>query len=35
LKTQDALNLAELDSIEPKLSAFESATGLRRAAAAA
>lgn len=34
LKTQEALNLRELPSIDAKLSAFEEATGLGRAAAA-
>ena len=35
LKTQDALDLADLESIEPKLTAFEAAIGIRRAATAA
>ena len=35
LKTQEALTLEELQSIEPKLSAFESAVGISRAAKAA
>jgi threonine synthase len=35
LKTQDALNLVELDSIDPKLAAFEAAVGFNRTARAA
>ena len=35
LKTQEALTLEDLKSIEPKLSAFESAAGFTRAATAA
>lgn len=35
LKTQEALTLEDLQSIEPKLSAFESAVGISRAAKAA